>query len=142
MRRDSLAFAAESPSARRHEKPPRFIAEAEGVLRRCLQQARTAVRIDYETLANTWFNDDGPLPLIDGSSHLAYDPKTGKVQTWNEREGVKPSEAKRDGYTVAYQEDKVLVPPYGKFATIDILFQIESLLEFLNGHVLAVSQLL
>jgi hypothetical protein len=97
--------------------------EAEGVLRRCLQQATTVVRIDYETLANTWFNDDGPLPLIDGSSHLSYDPKTGKVQTWNEREGVKPMEAKRDGYTVSYQEDKIAVRPYGKFATIEVLFQ-------------------
>ncbi len=97
--------------------------EAEDVLRRCLQETTTAVRIDYETLANTWFNDDGPLQLIDGSSHLAYDPKTGKVQTWNEREGVKPSEATRDGYTVEYQENKILVPPYGKFATLDVLFQ-------------------
>jgi len=97
--------------------------EAEGVLRRCLEEAVSSFRIDYETLANTWFNEDGPLALIDGSPHLAYDPKTGKVQTWSERQGVKPSHARRDGYSVEYQEDKIAVPPYGKFATIHVLFK-------------------
>ena len=97
--------------------------EAEAALRRCIDAASRTVRIDYETLVNAWFNEDGPLPLSDGSDHLAYDPKTGKVQTWNEREGVKPSQTKREGYTVEYQEDKILVPPYGKFATLDVLFE-------------------
>ena len=64
-----------------------------------------------------------PLPLIDGSKHLAYNPKTGKVQTWNEREGVQPTQAKRDGYTVEYQEKKRAVPPHGKFASMDVLFE-------------------
>ena len=98
-------------------------ADAEGVLRNCISAAKTAVRIDYETLVNAFFNDDGPLPLIDGSSSLAYDPKAAKVQTWNEREGVKPTRAKGDGYTVEYEEQKVLVPPYGKFASLGVLFQ-------------------
>ena len=35
---------------------------AETVLRRCLQAAPTTVRIDYEVLADAWFNDDGPAP--------------------------------------------------------------------------------
>jgi hypothetical protein len=98
--------------------------DAERALRRCLQRATATVRFDYETLVNAWFNDDGPLPLTDGSRNLAYDPKTGKVQTWNEREGMKPVATKRRiGYIVEYQENKILVPPYGNFATIEVVFQ-------------------
>lgn len=61
-------------------------AEADEALRRCIDAASKTVRIDYDTLVNAWFSEEGPLPLSDGSRHLAYDPKTGRVQTWNERE--------------------------------------------------------
>jgi hypothetical protein len=97
--------------------------DAETIVRRCLKAATTSVLVDYEILPNAWFNDDGPLPLIDGAGHLAYDPKTSKVQTWNERQSVRPVQVKRVGYTVTYQEDKIAVPPFGKFATINVLFQ-------------------
>jgi hypothetical protein len=97
--------------------------EAEGVLRRCLLRASTAVRIDYGTPANAWFNnDDDPLPLIDGSSALFYNPKTGTTQTWNERQGVKVLETKREGYTVEYREEKTLVAPFGKSAIVTVVF--------------------
>lgn len=98
-------------------------ANAEAALRRCIDAAAKTVRIDYEMLVNAWFNDEGPLPLTDGSNHLAYDPETKVVQTWNEREGIKPSVTKRDGYTVVSEERKVLVPPYGKFVTMEVLFE-------------------
>jgi hypothetical protein len=98
-------------------------AEAEPILRRCLQAATTAVRIDYETLAIASF-DDFPLPLLDGSSGLFYDPKTSRVQTWNEHKGIKPAvETKREGYTVVYQERVDDVELHGEFARIDVLFQ-------------------
>jgi hypothetical protein len=58
--------------------------DVERVLRRCLQIAATSVRIDYQTIANAFHNDAGPLPLSDGSSSLFYDPTTSKVQTAKE----------------------------------------------------------
>jgi hypothetical protein len=69
--------------------------EAEAVLRQCIDAASTSIRIDYETLVNAWVGDDGPLPLIDGSRHLAYDPKTNKVQTLNEREAKAPATSRK-----------------------------------------------
>ena len=60
--------------------------EAETALRRCIEVASKTIRIDYDTLVNAWFNEDGPLPLNDGSRHLAYYPLTHEVRTWNERE--------------------------------------------------------
>jgi hypothetical protein len=98
-------------------------ADSEAALRRCVDAAAKTVRIDYETLVNAWVNDEGPLPLTDGSHGLTYDPKTKLVQTLNEREGIKPSETKRDGYTVVSEERKVVVPPYGKFVTMEVLFE-------------------
>jgi hypothetical protein len=109
----TVTFSKQKPTSR----------DADAAVRACIDATAKTVRIDYELLANAWFNDDGPLQLIDGSNHLAYDPKTGKTQTLNEREGVKPIETKRDGYTVRYQEDKILVSPFGKFATLDVLFE-------------------
>jgi TM2 domain-containing membrane protein YozV len=61
--------------------------EAEAALRQCIEVTSKRIRIDYETLVNAWVGMEGPLQLIDGSWHLAYDPKTNRVQTWNEREG-------------------------------------------------------
>jgi hypothetical protein len=98
--------------------------EAEAVLRRCLDAAVRTVRIDYETLADAWFNDGPlPLPMIDGSRHLFYDPKAKSIKTSNERQGVRPIQATRDGYSMEYREDEILLPPYGKFATINVLFE-------------------
>jgi hypothetical protein len=61
--------------------------------------------------------------LLDGSDHLVYDPKTGKVQTWNERQGIKPVQTQREGYTVEYAERPDQLAPHGKAARIDVLFQ-------------------
>jgi hypothetical protein len=97
--------------------------QAEGVVRVCIAAAKTSVRIDYEVLANAFFNDDGPLSLSDGSSSLTYDPKTAKVRTWNEREGIQPALTKGAGYTVEYEEHKIAVPPFTKIASMEILFQ-------------------
>ena len=68
--------------------------EAEATLRQCIDAASQTVRIDYETLVNAWVGEDGPLPLIDGSRHLAYTPRDDKVQTMNEREGKAPARRK------------------------------------------------
>ena len=107
-------------------------AQAETVLRACIDVAVKTFHVEGEMLANAWFSrtgsqadEEGPLPLKDGSRHLSFDPKTGRVRTWNEREGVRPSVAENPDqhYVVEYREDKVLVPPYGKFATLEVLFE-------------------
>jgi len=98
--------------------------QAEAVLRACIAAAAKTHRIGAEMLANAWVGEDGPLTLPDGSNHLSYDPKTGGVKTWNEREGVKPKVESVAGgaYFTEYKEQKVLVPPYGKFATVNVVF--------------------
>jgi hypothetical protein len=73
-------------------------------------------------LATAWRGQEGPLSLPDGSSNLSYNPKTGTIQTWHEREGVKPVVSTNRSYDVVYTEEKVAVPPYGKFAMIDVVF--------------------
>jgi len=96
--------------------------QAEAVLRACIQAAAKMVQINGELLVNAWYNpsatgsgddDEGPLPLRDGSSHLSFDPKTGRIQTWNEREGIRPSmQIHPEGqYFTQYTEEKVLVAP-------------------------------
>jgi hypothetical protein len=65
--------------------------EVEAALRQCIDAASKHIRIDYEMLVNVWVGENGPLPLIDGSRHLAYDPKTNKVQTMNERSAKAPA---------------------------------------------------
>jgi hypothetical protein len=97
--------------------------QAEAALRACIESMRSAVRVDYETLVNAWVDDDGPLSLPDGSSSLAYDPKTGTVKTWNEREGVSPETAKRKAHTVETTENKMAVPPFTPFLTMHVLFE-------------------
>jgi hypothetical protein len=64
-------------------------AQAESVLRACIDTTTRTVRVDYDMLVNAWLGDEGPLPLSDGSAHLAFDPKTKRIQTWNERERSK-----------------------------------------------------
>ena len=95
---------------------------ADVALRSCIEAMRTAVRVDYETLVNAWFNDEGPLDLPDGSSALAFDPKTGTVRTWNEREGVQRQQQTRSGYSVEISERKMAVPPFSPLVTIDLLY--------------------
>lgn len=56
-------------------------AEAERVLRRCLDVARASMEVEFGMVVTAWLGKDGPLPLSDGSSHLSYDPKTSEVRT-------------------------------------------------------------
>jgi len=92
-------------------------------------------QVNAELLAEAWYNptatgssdnDEGPLPLVDGSLHLSYDPNTRQVRTWNEREGVRVStrEDPNAQYFTAYTEEKVLVPPFDKFASLEVVFKI------------------
>lgn len=108
--------------------------QAESVLRACIAVLAKTTRIESELVANAWYNpaaigssgnDEGPLPLRDGSRHLSFDPRTGKVRTWNEREGIRPTTAvaPTGQYFTEYTEQKVLVSPFGKFASIDVVFQ-------------------
>ncbi len=108
--------------------------QAESVLRACIAALAKVVRIDGELLANAWYNpsatgssdnDQGPLPLRDGSRHLSFDPTTGKIRTWNEREGIRPStrDNPKGQYFTEYIEKKVLVKPYGKYASLEVVFQ-------------------
>src|SRR5204863_9458395 len=71
-------------------------AAAETAVRKCIIEAERVMFIRSEMLAQAWYstsgreNDDDLVTLADGSRHLSYDPKTKKIRTWNEREGVKP----------------------------------------------------
>ncbi len=107
--------------------------QAESVLRVCIAALAKTVRIDGELLANAWYNpsaggsyesDEGPLPLRDGSRHLSFDPTTGRIRTWNEREGIRPStrDDPKGQYFTEYTERSVLVRPYGKYASVDVVF--------------------
>ena len=107
--------------------------QAESVLRACISALAKTVRVNGELLANAWYNpaptgstanDEGPLPLRDGSLHLSFDPKTGRIRTWNEREGVRPMmrDDPKGEYFTEYTEEKIVVPPYGKFASLDVVF--------------------
>ena len=108
--------------------------QAESVLRACILAVTKTIQVKEEMLINAWYNpastgstykDEGPLVLPDGSRHLSFHPATRRIQTWNEREGVRA--VKRDDpkgqYFTEYTEHKILVPPYGKFASIDVVFQ-------------------
>ena len=99
-------------------------ADIEKTLRACIARTAATWDIGAEMLAMAWRDDEGPLSLPDGSSNLVYDPKTSAIQTSNEREGVKPivSTAANRLYHVVYTEEKAAVPPYGKFALIDVVF--------------------
>lgn len=60
--------------------------EAEAAVRRCIEATSKTVRIDSDMLANAWFNEEGPLPLTDGSKHLAYFPDKHAIESWDEHE--------------------------------------------------------
>ena len=107
--------------------------QAEALLRACILQVTKTIRVDEEMVANAWYNpaatgttdhDEGPLTLPDGSRALFFDPNTQRIQTWKEREGIRPS--RRDDpkgeYFIEYTEEKRLVAPYDKFATLSIVF--------------------
>jgi hypothetical protein len=97
--------------------------QAEAALRACIESMRSAVRVDYETLVNAWVGEDGPLPLPDGSTSLAYEPNAGTVKTWNEREGISAATAKREGYAVETTENRMAVPPFTPYLTMNVLFE-------------------
>lgn len=106
--------------------------QAETVLRTCVLATAKTFHIDGEMLVSAWYNptgsgddEDGPLPLKDGSLHLSFEPTTGRIQTWNEREGIHPTTRSDPSgqYFAEYKEEKVLVPPYGKFASLQVVFQ-------------------
>ena len=101
-------------------------AAADAAVRKCVKVAADTMFITNELMGTAWFGrskaDDSPVALPDGSEHLTYDPKTKQVRTWNEREGTKPTVAQANGYFVQFKEEKILVKPGGKFATISVVF--------------------
>jgi hypothetical protein len=99
--------------------------DIENALRTCIAKTASTWDINGEMLANAWRGEQGPLPLPDGSSGLVYNPETGSTQTTNEHEGVKSVASAPAGrsYHVVYSEEKVAVPPYGKFAMMDVVFE-------------------
>ena len=100
-------------------------AVADTALRTCIKLAADTMSITNELMGTVWFgrskDDDSPVALPDGSDHLTYDPKTKEVSTWNEREGTKPTIAQASG-AVQYKEEKILVKPGGRFASISVVF--------------------
>lgn len=68
--------------------------------RECLQEAADTMYIKSEVMATAWFgktNDPDTLPLSDGSDHLIYDPKTKRIRTFHEREGIAPATVASEG---------------------------------------------
>ncbi len=130
-----IAYAGDVPTlAVTFNKTRPSSEQVEAVLRACTLAAAKVVRIDGEMVADAWYNrtptgsaddDEGPLPLRDGSLHLSFEPNTGRIQTWNEREGIRPATRTDPSgqYFTEYTEHKVLVPPYGKYASLEIVFQ-------------------
>jgi hypothetical protein len=100
---------------------------ADLALRKCIKLAADTMFISNELMATAWFgrskDDDSPLALPDGSNHLTYDPKTKKIRTMSEQEGTAVSVAQGSGYFVEYKENRVLVKPGGKFASVSIVFE-------------------
>ncbi|MGH7813282.1 MAG: hypothetical protein ACREQI_04680 [Candidatus Binataceae bacterium] len=82
--------------------------------------------ITKDLLATAFFGtsyiDEEPVLLRDGSSNLVFDPKTKQVRTMNEYEGTRSSVAQAKGYFVLYEEDRVIVKPGGKFASLSVVF--------------------
>jgi hypothetical protein len=98
--------------------------EAAAVLQHCINTTVRTFRVDYELLATAWFNQEGPLPLPDGSATLNYDPKTGVTRSWSHRAASKPVEAaQRPGYSIEVQKHQTPVPPHGSVVTIDVVFE-------------------
>jgi len=91
-----------------------------------MQLAADTMFITKELMGTVWCcqstDDDETLTLPDGSEHLVYDPTAKRIRTWNERSGVAPTITQANGYVVKYEEQKVLVKPGGKFATISVVF--------------------
>jgi hypothetical protein len=98
--------------------------EAAAVLQHCINTTVRTFRVDYELVATAWFNQEGPLPLPDGSATLNYDPKTGTIKSWSHRAAAKPAEAApRPGYTIEVRNHQTPAPPHGSFVTIDVIFE-------------------
>jgi hypothetical protein len=98
--------------------------EAQAVLQNCINTTARTIRVDYEMLATAWFNQEGPLPLPDGSANLTYDPKTGTIKTWTHRAAslAKP-EVAGPGVTVTARTHKTPVPPHASLVTLDVVFE-------------------
>lgn len=76
-------------------------AEAAAILETCVNTTVKTVRVDYEMLATAWFNQEGPLPLPDGSATLNYDPKAGAIKRPSSRSAAPPEPiVKLPEYTV------------------------------------------
>jgi hypothetical protein len=104
-------------------------AQAEAVLRACITVVAAKFAVPREMLANAWFakvspsaDDEGPLTLPDGSDALVFDPIAKRTRTFSDRNGVQPTTRNAGPYFTVYREDNVIVPPYGKFASLDVVF--------------------
>src|SRR5262245_51679834 len=62
-------------------------ATAEAALRKCVKEAADTMFVTSELMGTAWHGDE-TVTLPDGSDHLVYDPKSKRIITWNEREGV------------------------------------------------------
>jgi hypothetical protein len=105
-------------------------ADAERVLRGCMDAALKQFGRAVDVMGTAWHSasgqdaDDKMVPVTDGSDHLVFDTKTGKILTWKEREGTKTvrSTNPTGGYFVEYEEENVLVRPGDKFATVNVVW--------------------
>jgi hypothetical protein len=105
-------------------------AEAERVLRACMDVALSRFGRTTDVMGTAWYSasgreaNDDTVPLKDGSAHLIFETKQGKILTWKEREGTQTLRTANPsaGYFVEYEEEKVLVRPNEKFAMLDVVW--------------------
>jgi len=107
---------------------------AERVLRKCLQEVADGKFVSVEVLGTIWYSRSGSdddattVALPDGSEHLVFRADTKRIITWKQREGG-PSDVVKEnvagGYFVRSETNKVLVPPYGSFISLSVVFKKE-----------------
>jgi hypothetical protein len=107
---------------------------AERVLRTCLQEVADSKFVSAEVMGTIWYSRSGSdddakmVTLPDGSDHLVFQPDTKKTITWKQREGGPVDVVKENaagGYFVRSETNKVLVPPYGTFISMSVVFKNE-----------------
>jgi hypothetical protein len=105
-------------------------ADTERVLRGCMDVALKRFGRTVDVMSTAWYSasgreaDDDTVPLTDGSSHLIFQTKAGKILTWKEREGTATVRTANPtaGYFVEYEEQNVLVRQGDKFATVNVVW--------------------
>lgn len=108
--------------------------QAEAILREELDRIINFFPPQGDILATAWFSptgndiDEQQITLVDGSTQLIFSKKVNKILTWKEYEGTKTQmhENKAGDYFTEYEENKVLVSPGKKFATVRVIFNKET----------------